>query len=136
MALVPEFSCDLDTLKAQARCFGNLCLGEFDLLALDLWVRIQTLKAVGGPDYTDDLHGLLEASKKWQHLSDLERKQLALYIDVLWAMEEGVTEPDVNEVLQDVQCYKCLGLDILKNTCLYLKCAIASYEEVEDQQPN
>lgn len=129
MPAAPDFSCDLDALMAQSKCFSNLCLGEFDLLALDMWVRIQTLKAVGGPDYTNDLHGLLEASKKWQHLSDLERKRLSLYIDVLDAMEEGVTDPDVNDVLKQAQCYKCLGLDLMKNTNLYLKCATSSYDD-------
>lgn len=134
MPAAPDFSCDIDALMAQSKCFSNLCLGEFDLLALDLWVRIQTLKAVGGPDYTNDLHGLLEASKKWQHLSELERKRLALFIDILWAMEEGVTSTGVAEILRQAQCYKCLGLDLMKTTNLYLKCAIASYEESDDAQ--
>lgn len=133
--VTPDFSCDLDALKAGAKCLGNLCLGEYDLLAIDLWVRIQTLKAVGGPDYTNDLNGLLQASKKWKGLAELERKALCLYIDILYAQEEGVMEPNIQDAKQQSECYKCLGLDVLKNTCAYLKCAIASFEEVSDRGP-
>lgn len=131
--LTPAFSCDLNTLKKSGACLFNLCLGEQDLLALDMWVRIQTLQAVGGADYRTNTNQLLVDSKQWQGLAEIERKALSLLIDILYGVEEGaaISESSIRlaAVLKEVSCYRCLGQDRLKDTLLFLKCSIAAIEE-------
>ena len=124
------FSCDLNTLLANSRCFLENCLSEEEREAIELYVRVQNLAAAGGADYRTDLTALQNAAKEWQVLFCTQRKAISLYIDIQNSIANGASfDQDVNSLKAAAKCYECLGKEWKKNLLEFLKCAINSLGE-------
>lgn len=120
-----NFTCDLNTLLADAKCFLEVCLGEADREAIEIYLRVQNLKASGGADYTTNLNALLQDSRQWQVLACNQRKAISLWIDMQNALDNGASfSQNVNDLKKGANCYACLGHELKKNVLEFLKCSI------------
>lgn len=120
-----NFSCDVATLVALSKCFMDPCLSDDDREAIEIYLRVQNLAAIGGADYTSDLNALLTDSKQYQTLSRIHRSAIALYIDMQNAVDNGASiGQDVNALKAAAKCYECIGDELKKQVLAYLKCQI------------
>lgn len=127
----PLFSCDLNTLIRESACLRDLCMSQSDRDALDIYVRILNLAAIGGTDYSvsGGLTRLMQDSAGWQRRACDEIKAIDLYIDMENAIENGASFPPSQSALeQAVVCLtgKCLGKEQTRGILSYLKCQINS----------
>lgn len=127
----PAFSCDLNTLIHDSACLRDLCLGQPDRDAVDIYVRILNLAAIGGTDYSvsGGLTRLLADSRAWQLRACDELKAIDLYIDIENAIDNGASFPPSQAALaQAVSCLggKCIGKEQARGVLSFLKCAINS----------
>lgn len=125
----PTFTCDLNTLIQDSACLRDLCLSQSDRDAVDIYVRILNLKAIGGHDYTvsGGLHQLMADSSAWQKRACDELKAVDLYIDIENAIANGATFPPTQaDIAVAVTCLggKCLGREQTRGMLSFLKCAI------------
>jgi hypothetical protein len=124
---VADFSCDLNGLKVASACLSDSCVSVSDRAAIDIYVRVNALKAVGGIDYTNNLTGLLQDSKLWQKQSEDTLERIGLYIDILNALEDGaIISADPHALLAKAKCLtgKCLGKEQTRGVLAFLKCQL------------
>ncbi len=120
----PAFSCDLNTLIHESQCFLETCASDDIRDAVDLYVRIANLAAIGGTDYTSDLAQLLVDAKAWQVLAKNQRDTIELYIDIQNAIDNGAVIGPTPAAAQSVSCILCIGKEFRKAILSYLKCQI------------
>lgn len=126
---MPNFSTDVNDLIQNAKCFLDFCCGEDDRQALDLYFRVENLKALGGTDYTGltGLATLTDDAKSYYPLSCHQREAISLYIDEQNAVDNGSTmDTDIN-VMKNNPVFKqalAMGVEQRKNILLYLKAQI------------
>lgn len=124
------FTCDANDLLNSAKCLMDQCMGQEERDAIDIYLRVQNLAAIGGADYTDDLNALLQAAKEWQALAPNQRKAIDLWIDMQNAIDNGASiDQDPNALAAAAKCYLCLGEDTKKALQSFLKCAINTLGE-------
>jgi hypothetical protein len=124
--------CDVNQLLKASACL-QWCVSEEDRLALELYVRCAEL-AVDSDDYTAlGTAKLLSDAKAWignGTLNPTNRQAIALYIDVLNAVNEGanmsLTTPRFPA--QAMQ-FRSLDSATKRNLLLYLKCRLNSIDE-------
>jgi len=119
------FSCDLNTLLGNSKCFLDPCITDSERESIEMYLRIKNLAAAGGTDYSSNLTLLLTDAKQWQILECTQRKAISLYIDMQNAITNGaVIDQDINSLKAHAACYQCVGEKTRKNTLEFLKCAI------------
>lgn len=119
--------CTPAALIKAAACFGPQCIGPDDREAIDVYVRMLELKAVGGTDYTgpSGLKQLLIDAKGWQPFSEDERRMITLQLDVDNAINKGaVFASDINSLRKNSKCILCVGWETRRAIKLYLKCQL------------
>jgi hypothetical protein len=125
--------CDVNKLLAASSCL-QWCVSEEEQLALEIYVKTTEL-AVDSDDYTivGGTSKLLSDAKAWIGngvLNPTNRKAIALYIDLVNAVNEGanlsLTTPSF-----PVHAMKYLQMDpeTKRNLLLYLKCRLNSIDE-------
>lgn len=125
----PFFSCNVNTLIQNAKCFLDFCCGEDDRQALDLYFRVENLKALGGTDYTGlaGVATLTDDARSFYPLACHQREAISLYIDEQNAIDNGSgLDTDIN-VIKNNPVFKqalAMGVEQRKNILLYLKCQI------------
>lgn len=126
----PQFSCDVNTLLADSKCFTEPCMSEPEREAIELLVRVLNLAAVGGADYTNDLTQLQIDAKDWQTIFCNQRKAMELFIDIQNAIDNGASfDSSANALRTAAKCYECLGKEQKKRLMSFLKCAINTLGE-------
>lgn len=125
----PLFSCDLGTLIHESACLRDLCMSQSDRDAVDIYVRILNLAAIGGTDYSvsGGLTKLMADSAAWRKRACDEIKAIDLFIDIENAIDNGASFPPNSAALaQAVTCLsgKCLGKEDTRGMLSYLKCSI------------
>jgi hypothetical protein len=122
-------NCDVNSLLAQAKCFMQPCLSKEDRLALEIYFRIQGLKAGGGADYTTagGLTLLQKDAKLWQILGDEQIDAIELFMSMDNSLNVGASfSTDRNSLQRAVKCYECVGNARKKQLLAFLKCALSS----------
>lgn len=128
------FPCDVNTLLRNAKCFKQPCMAEEDREALEIYVRIQALKAAGGKDYTGSagLRQLQIDGKDYQTLFPEQLKAIELYMDMINALNNGAGfSQKVNDMERASTCYECLGHMQKKRLMTYLKCLLNQIDQPE-----
>jgi hypothetical protein len=132
MATFTNPQCDPNVLLTQAKCFLPACIGPDDREAIEIYVRVAELAAVGGTDYRTNLAKLLVDAKGWQALVEDHRRAVTLWIDVLNATNNGATiATDINSLRTGSKCYLCLGWETKKALKLFLKCQLNKLDQPE-----
>ena len=127
-----QFSCDLNTLLTESVGFLQPAMGESEIEGIDLYLRVANLAASGGANYVGDVTALTQAAAAWQRLSQVERKAIALFIDLQDAVDDGAVVSQTPNTLKIAStCYACLPKDVRKNTLLFLKCALSQLGKPE-----
>lgn len=122
-------NCDLDALLLDSACFLNGCLSDDELRAIEIYLKVESLSALGGADYSSDLTSLLEAAKAWQVITANSRQLNAINTSITRqnAIDNGVTaDTDVDSLKAAAACYLCLPPTTKQQLLLFLKCAINS----------
>lgn len=129
--------CDINKLLSKSSCFLNGCLSEEGRVAVDLYLRIASLAAYGGTDYSNGLTGLgqlLIDSKAWNGvniLNPVNRQAVTLYIDYLDALNNGVTALSANALISKGQTYRRLDPNTRRNLLVFLKCQLNALDQPE-----
>lgn len=120
-----NFSCDVNTLLANSKCFTEPCISEDEREAIELFVRVENLAAIGGTDYRNSLTQLQIDAKDWQTIFPNQRKAMELFMDVENAIDNGASfSTNINDLKNSARCYECLGHEQKKRLMSFLKCAI------------
>lgn len=130
--------CDINKLLSKSSCFLNGCIGEEGRAAVDLYLRIASLASYGGTDYSNGLSAvnglgkLLVDSKAWNGVNILNptnRQAVALYIDYLDAVANGVTALSTNALIAKGQSYRRLDASTKRNLLVFLKCQLNALDQ-------
>lgn len=127
-----NYTCDLNTLLTNAKCFLEPCFGPEDREAIEIYLKIQNLKASGGADYTGagGLAALLIAAKQWQVLACNQRKAIELWMDMENAIFNGASfATDANSLRSGSACILCVGHEYKKAINSFLKCQLNSIDQ-------
>lgn len=117
--------CGPDTLAKASACLGPLCLGPDDREAIDVFVRVQELAAIGGTDYRNNLAQLVKDTKGYGKLDEDTRRRIALQLDIYNAINKGATfDSTINGLKVGAKCYLCLPWEQRRNIKLFLKCQL------------
>lgn len=128
----PTITCNPNSLAAAAACFGPSCTGPDMREAIDVYVRVQELAAVGGTDYRTNLAKLAVDTKGWLRLDEDTRRQITLLLDVDNALKKGaVFASDINSLQTASRCYLCLPWEQRKAIKLFLKCQLNTLGQPE-----
>lgn len=123
----PFYSCNAGSILADIACFEDGCTSEQEREALDVYLRILNLKAIGGTDYSANFKQLMidAAQLKWLTLRCSQRKAIDLWMTMQNASDNGaVFDQNINAMKAGAKCYVCLGMEDLKNLQKYLACLI------------
>jgi hypothetical protein len=119
------FTCDVNQLLADAACFEPGCMGKPQREAIEMYLRVKNLAAIGGTDYSVNLNALLTAAKSYQVLACSQREAIKTWITLQNAINDGaVVSSNANDLLAAAACYICLGEETRKNTLEFLTCSI------------
>ena len=121
-------STDVNQLLSDSACYKEFCMGDGSRLPIEIYARVQNLAAIGGTDYSNDLNGLLTATKTYQPLYEEQRKAIGVNIALVNAVADGaVIDTNVNSLKAESKCYECLGLETQKNLLLWLGIQINNF---------
>ncbi len=129
MATNPNFTCNLNTLITNSKCFSDKCLGEGDRDAIDIYSKIINLAADGGTNYTANLPQLMIDASLWMKQSrhTLETVETLLYFDNAIGNGGSVIYPSFFVTpLTVAKCVTnaCIGKQQARGLKTFLKCAI------------
>lgn len=133
MPQLPNYlGCDVNQLLAASSCL-QWCVNEEERLALEIYIRCTEL-AVDDTDYiAAGSAQLLSDAKAWigpQTLNCTNRQAIALYIDVMNAINEGaVLNLPKPSFPQEAMQFRSLDPETKRNLLLYLKCRLNSIDE-------
>jgi hypothetical protein len=134
----PTYSCNLNTLINNSKCFGSLCTSETDREGIEIYVAVQELFAVGGTDYRTNLTKLLTDAALWVRRSDEELRRVALYQSIQNAINNGASiSTSINTLILNAKCFTgdCLGKEQLRGVLSYLKCSLGTRNIPEGSMP-
>jgi hypothetical protein len=126
-------TCDISTLTKSAACFMPQCMGEDEREAISVVTAIYDLAASGGTDYTRDLSAgisqLGQDATCWSCLSKGERQAITTELDYESALADGASFPADKTLKQLAKPFVVIGKERRAAILLYLKCALATYDQ-------
>lgn len=102
-------------------------MSDSDRDAVDIYVRIRNLQAVGGTDYRTNLTQLKKDAALWMQQSSDTLHAISTWIDILNANDNGAgLSTDPRSLLTSAKCLgaDCLGKEQTRGIKDFLKCAI------------
>lgn len=133
MPSLPIYTCNPDALLKSSICFLEPSSGEVEREAISLFARVQNLAALGGPNFTGNIAGLLIAMRdpngntNWREFSCTQREAIGTYRHVQDAIYDGATfATDINSLKKLATCYLAMGKEDRKNALAFLSCAIST----------
>lgn len=122
----PLYTCNLNQLMVNSKCFKDPCLSATDRKGLDIHFKVRNLMAIGGTNYAANLSALMKDSAAWRHRAKHELDAIDLWIDWQNALDNGaVLELTPNALAAATKCVRnCVGIEDLNGVLSYLKCSI------------
>lgn len=121
--------CNVANLKAAATCFMPKCMGDLEREAIDMYILMADLAALGGTDYLNNLSALEVDGKDWERLAQGERRAIITYINLQNAIANGADfggDTSANNLKALSKCLQCFGPESRKGLMTLLKCQLSN----------
>jgi hypothetical protein len=120
--------CNVDALIMASKCFLTPPISESEREAIEIFIRMENLKASGGPEFAS-LDELLTAAKEWQPLVPAQLQAFEVAIAKENAIANGATSlstMSIEELKEAARCIECVPRQHRCQLLKFLRCAISA----------